>query len=673
MSTARILARCLAAATFMILGCREGSVEPPKIGEVHVAIVSGDGQTGSPGQELSQPLIVRVVGVNGKGIRGQLVNFRVTVGGGRLYAGSSLTDMNGVAQDYWTLGTPGPQQVEVVAVDPTTGSKQNFGTFNATALLPATLTVTPSSANLGTVAVGSTAGPTVFTVQNVGNETSGGVTPSLGGAHATDFTIGATTCAGPLAGGATCTVSVSFTPLAAGARVATLTVAASPGGSVSATVSGTGSAIASLVITPPAFNFGSQLVNVSTTTASFTVQNTGNAPAATLGTTVSGTNPGDFIIVGNTCSGVTLSPGQGCTLGVQFRPTASGARSASLDVSANGGVSTAASLSGTGIAPAQLSISPTSYVFLSEEVGSFGETRTFFITNSGQQSTGIVAISVTGANAQDFLIPMNMCLQVILQPGQSCPVTIGFQPSAVGARTATLVATASPGGSASAALSGVGTSTTPVVTISPTSSTLGSTVIGATSAPQLFTVRNGGGGVTGALSLVITGTAASAFALTNDNCTGVTLSGGSTCTVSVTFSPTVPGTNSATLIATATPGGNASSSLTATGLSPATLSLSPGTFNFGVQPVGVPSRLQTFTITNTGGSPTGSLQSGITGPHANEFTITRNTCGAALMPTTSCQIDVVFTPLSSGTRQATLGVSASPGGSASASLTGTGS
>ena len=112
MSNARAMAR-LVAVTALIVACGEAPTHPVNLGSVHVTIVSGDAQTGSAGQELPLPLVVKVVGSNGKGIRGQIVNFRVTAGGGRMYAGSSLTDMNGVAQDYWTLGAPGAQMVEV--------------------------------------------------------------------------------------------------------------------------------------------------------------------------------------------------------------------------------------------------------------------------------------------------------------------------------------------------------------------------------------------------------------------------------------------------------------------------------------------------------------------------------------------------------------------------------
>ena len=53
-----------------------------------------------------------------------------------MFAGASLTNADGIAKEWWTLGASGAQTVEVRAVDPTTGEKQVFATFNATIAAP---------------------------------------------------------------------------------------------------------------------------------------------------------------------------------------------------------------------------------------------------------------------------------------------------------------------------------------------------------------------------------------------------------------------------------------------------------------------------------------------------------------------------------------------------------
>lgn len=131
-----VLAAVLAAAT----SACSGEIAAPRAsaGPARLVIVSGNAQTGHAGQELSQPLVVRVVDDNGDPVADQVVNFRVVSGGGSTFAGATETDVNGIAQDYWTLGPdstfiPG-QRLEVRAVNPTTGEKQVLGTFNAFSL-----------------------------------------------------------------------------------------------------------------------------------------------------------------------------------------------------------------------------------------------------------------------------------------------------------------------------------------------------------------------------------------------------------------------------------------------------------------------------------------------------------------------------------------------------------
>lgn len=100
-----------------------------------LTIVSGDAQSGVVGQELPQPVVVKVVDANGNAVSGQAVNFRVTDGGGSVFAGASVTNADGIAQERWTLGTvAGAQQtLEARAVDNATGQALVFATFHATA------------------------------------------------------------------------------------------------------------------------------------------------------------------------------------------------------------------------------------------------------------------------------------------------------------------------------------------------------------------------------------------------------------------------------------------------------------------------------------------------------------------------------------------------------------
>ena len=89
--------------------------------------VSGDRQSGKPGEELAAPLVIRLVDRNGNGIPQGAVSWVVGVGGGTVSSASSTTGANGEAQTRWTLGSPGNNTLNAVV------SGVGFVAFTATA------------------------------------------------------------------------------------------------------------------------------------------------------------------------------------------------------------------------------------------------------------------------------------------------------------------------------------------------------------------------------------------------------------------------------------------------------------------------------------------------------------------------------------------------------------
>ena len=87
--------------------------------------VSGDTQSGTPGNALAAPFVVEVQDEDGEPLSGHSVTFTVTAGGGSLSETSATTNANGRAQTTLTLGSaPGVNSVEasVTGVDPVTFS-----------------------------------------------------------------------------------------------------------------------------------------------------------------------------------------------------------------------------------------------------------------------------------------------------------------------------------------------------------------------------------------------------------------------------------------------------------------------------------------------------------------------------------------------------------------------
>lgn len=101
-------------------------------GPVSLAIVSGNSQTGLVGEQLPEAVVVRVTTASGSPVANQIVNFRVTAGGGSVFAGAALTNANGIAQERWTLGSAaGENRMEARAIDSSTGERLVFATFAA--------------------------------------------------------------------------------------------------------------------------------------------------------------------------------------------------------------------------------------------------------------------------------------------------------------------------------------------------------------------------------------------------------------------------------------------------------------------------------------------------------------------------------------------------------------
>jgi Abnormal spindle-like microcephaly-assoc'd, ASPM-SPD-2-Hydin len=116
-------------------------------------------------------------------------------------------------------------------------------------LAPVTsLTITPASANFGSVTTGQVA-TQAFTVQNIGDPAQLYGTAvlqgaALSGVDAGDFSLTANTCTAgiTLTGAQTCSATVQFKPSASGVRNGVLTVTTSNAGYTSAILAGTGNA-----------------------------------------------------------------------------------------------------------------------------------------------------------------------------------------------------------------------------------------------------------------------------------------------------------------------------------------------------------------------------------------------------------------------------------------------
>ncbi|MCE7989583.1 MAG: choice-of-anchor D domain-containing protein [Caldilinea sp. CFX5] len=99
----------------------------------------------------------------------------------------------------------------------------DFFTFSSSSTVPE-INVTPTTIDFGTVNVGSTSAAQAATIQNQGDVSLSLTNIALSGADAARFAISSNNCGAALNAGASCTVQLTFTPTAAGNRIAQLVI-----------------------------------------------------------------------------------------------------------------------------------------------------------------------------------------------------------------------------------------------------------------------------------------------------------------------------------------------------------------------------------------------------------------------------------------------------------------
>lgn len=279
-------------------------------------------------------------------------------------------------------------------------------------------------------------------------------------------------------------------------------------------------------------------------------------------------------------------------------------------------------------------------------------------------NVGVMPLTLSGmAAAGDFSVSDGCGSTLAI--GANCTASVTFTPSANGARTGSLqVSDNAPGSPQVVTLTGTGTGA-PAVTGLPANLPFASQSVGSTSTAQTVTLTNSGNA-----PLIITGIAASGDFAETDTC-GSSVAASGSCTVSVTFTPSVEGSRSGTLTFTdnnnAVSGSTQSVALTGTGMGPLA-SLSMTSLTFAAQFVGATSAAQTVTLTNSGNAGMTITSIAASGDFAET-----NACGSTVAAGGNCTISVTFKPTAGGSRSATLTITDNaPGSPHAVNLTGTG-
>jgi subtilase family serine protease len=255
-------------------------------------------------------------------------------------AGFSTNPTTSTSTLTLTVGSSTTPGTYTITVGGTSGtlSSQTFITLKVTRVEAPAVTLTPASIAFPKEVVGETSAAKTITMRNTGTAILDitGIIPSG------DFAISANTCGATLGINATCKISVTFTPVQAGALTGAITISDNaPNSPQSVPLSGTGTAQATL--TPASANFPKTTVGDTSAAKTFTLKNLQSVAL----TGISASTTGNFGVSATTC-GSSLAAKSSCTISVTFSPTEVGTQTGTLQVNDSAISPQVSNLTGTG-------------------------------------------------------------------------------------------------------------------------------------------------------------------------------------------------------------------------------------------------------------------------------------------------------------------------------------
>lgn len=227
-----------------------------------------------------------------------------------------------------------------------------------------------------------------------------------------------------------CYTGVYFVPTTTGLLTGSLIINGS-GGTQYVYLTGTGTPAINISVSPSSLSFATQELNSTSRNLNVTLTNTGSQTLNLNSVTLSGANTGDFLVT-NLC-GSTITVGASCTVQVAFRPSASGLRTASLNISDDAASSPqSVPLSGTGTA---LHISTNLLDFGDVTVGN-SSSLILRLRNLGFRTISVGQIRFTGFYGNNYS-QTNTCASGI-PARSSCTFTVTFTPQRQGQLNAVL-------------------------------------------------------------------------------------------------------------------------------------------------------------------------------------------------------------------------------------------
>ncbi|MBN1673048.1 MAG: choice-of-anchor D domain-containing protein [Kiritimatiellae bacterium] len=489
---------------------------------------------------------------------------------------------------------------------------------------PPVIAVTPYHHEFGTIQAGTTQDRS-FTVYNTGVANQ----PLSGTASAPapyEFPYGASYS---IPAGQDTNIVVRYHPTSAGTHPATVTF--SGGGGSNVTVTGSAYPAPAISVNPSPYDFGSVLVS-SEVFRVFTVQNSGGG---LLSGTAGVSSPFD-VYAG--AAYTNLGAGHAHDVTVRCRPVSSGTYDRSLTFTGDAG--TTVSLSACAHGPPAIGVTPASNAFGAVQINT-STSLTFTVQNTGE---GVLS----GEASSDYPFSVSNAVYAV-GAGSNHVVSVWYSPTNVQTHTAGILF----GGALGATRPVSGTAhPPPQILVTPAAHTFGDVATGATTS-RVFTVYNTGGGV-----LSGSASADAPFSVSN---AAYAVTGGSNHIVTVWYSPTVPGTNTAEVAFTG--GGDATAGVAGVAQPPPQIAVWPDAEDFG-QVLLTEHADRVFVVQNAGGF----VLAGNASVPAPFSIVTNGTY--SLLGGESRQVVVRFSPAAQQSYSNT--VTFTGGGGAAAAVAGTG-
>lgn len=235
----------------------------------------------------------------------------------------------------FTPGAVGLRQASLTANDNAPGGSQSIP-LSGTGVAPQpAVMLLPGSLSFAPTNQGTTTSPQSVTLTNSGMAALHVSPVLLSGANPKDFQI-TNGCNGAYAVSASCSISVTFSPLANGLRTASILIADdAPDSPQSVQLTGTGNGAPvtrpAVTLAPSSVSFPATTQGATSAPQNVTLTSTGTAALHISSVALTGANLTDFSVA-NGCTQAAYPAGLPCTIGLTFSPSATGSRTAALTI-----------------------------------------------------------------------------------------------------------------------------------------------------------------------------------------------------------------------------------------------------------------------------------------------------------------------------------------------------